>query len=225
MFDRTLQLSSNQFYPEHSGKSLIALHHTVGGGAGSTFRWWQHEDPRRIGTAFIVDRDGTVFEVFPPTCWAYHLGVKDQEIERRSIGVEIASEGGLKEVYEGGDSHLYAFDGQKYLGRSWELLESGRVVRLDEPWRGYRWFDAYEPAQVDAVCQLVVWLCDEFGIPKRLPEPKDLVGSADLRRWLTYAGVLHHAMLRRDKSDLHPGFAFERLRRELAGSGYHRYQQ
>jgi hypothetical protein len=30
-------------------------------------------------------------------------------------------------------------------------------------------------------------------------------------KWFDFRGVIHHAMIHKDKSDLHPGFPFERL--------------
>jgi hypothetical protein len=46
-----------------------------------------------------VERDGTVFEVFDPRFWAFHLGLAGTggRVDRRSIGIEIASEGWLEE--------------------------------------------------------------------------------------------------------------------------------
>ena len=51
-------------------------------------------NPNRIATAYIVERDGTIFEVFDPRHWAFHLGLKGSQgqVDRRSIGIEIASE-------------------------------------------------------------------------------------------------------------------------------------
>ncbi len=41
------------------------LHHTAGGSARSTFNYW-NGNATRIATAYIVERDGTIFEVFDP---------------------------------------------------------------------------------------------------------------------------------------------------------------
>ena len=83
--DRSLRLSDDMYYRQETKKSLIVLHHTVGGTAQSTIKYWD-TDPRHIATAYVVSRGGTVFEVFDPKYWAWHLGVKDRDIEKRSIG-------------------------------------------------------------------------------------------------------------------------------------------
>ncbi|MEE9598565.1 MAG: N-acetylmuramoyl-L-alanine amidase, partial [Acidiferrobacterales bacterium] len=186
--DHSLRLRDEQFYLEAQSKSLIVLHHTVGGSAASTVRWW-NADARRIATSYIVERDGTIFKTFPPQCWAWHLGVKDRGLEKRSIGIELASEGGL----ELREDALYAF-GTRRLGLARGLAEIGRVVQVKDGWRGFQWFDAYEPAQQTATIELVCWLCEKFDILPRVPDLADLYAPADLRRWYGWEGVIHHAM-------------------------------
>lgn len=213
--NKSWRLDPGEYKPQASQKDLICLHHTVGGTAWSTFAWWR-QDPRAIATAYIVARDGIIYEVFPPDCWAWHLGVKDEKIERRSIGIELASEGGLTCRREDGTYQLYAFDGKRKLGAAAHLKRTNQAVRFDDPWRGYRWFDTYEPAQIQSTIALVLHLCERFNIPKKIPTPEECRSpQADLRRWFHHSGVLHHAMLRQDKSDLHPAFPFETLRTTL----------
>ena len=207
--DRSLRLEPDQYKPDVEEKSLIVLHHTVGGSAESTYRWWV-DDVRPIGTAYIVARDGTVYEVFPPKQWAWHLGIKSEETERRSIGIELASEGALRMKPRGGGKVLYAFKLKRRLGVAATLLAEGRVVRLERPWRGFRWFDAYDEKQVNSTNRLVAYLCQMYGVACELPPTLDLVGPADVRKWIGWEGVLHHAILRPDKTDLNPSFPWER---------------
>jgi N-acetyl-anhydromuramyl-L-alanine amidase AmpD len=211
---RSFRLTDDQYHADPQTKNLIVLHHTVGGSAKGTIKYWQ-EDPRRIATAYLVERDGTVYEVFPPECWANHLGCKDLGLERRSIGIELASEGGLTIKAEGQNLVAYTALGAP-LGLARELLRTKRVVRLDAPYRGFQWFDAYEPTMVDATITLVLELCSRFRIPRRIPSPAEWRGVGDLRKWFGYQGVLHHALLRPDKSDLHPLFPVEALQADLA---------
>jgi N-acetyl-anhydromuramyl-L-alanine amidase AmpD len=185
------------------------LHHTVGGSALSSIRWWR-DDPRVVGTAYIIERDGTVYETFPPQCWAWHIGIKDARIEQRSIGIELASEGGLIEQ----DGKLWAFagpsQGGKLLGNADTLLGAGRVLKLTAPYRGFTWFDSYDEPQVTAAIALVDDLCTRFSVPRVLPVAVSQP-SGDFRPYFAFEGVVHHAMMRKDKSDLHPGFAYSRL--------------
>lgn len=197
VINKTMQLPAGQFFPPAGAKTGIAIHHTVGGSAASTFRWWL-EDDDLVGTAYIIDRDGTVFEVFDPRAWAWQFGLpwartKKIKFEQRFIGIELASEGGLKEV----DGKLYCFDrvSPKTLKPREEAFDFGQV------YRGYRYFDRYEEAQVVALLGVIDSLCNQFGIKRQAPSRFfELYGEplAD------FEGIIGHTMVRQDKSDPAP---------------------
>lgn len=217
-----LQLDPEQYYPGAYEKSLVFLHHTVGGTAASTFRHW-NGNRVRVGTAYQVARDGEVFQHFPAKAWAWSLGVSNPKLavhlsrpeavmlQRRTIDIELSSYGALLEK----DGKLWAFPwNPQPLGEIDDLIADGTAVHFPEGWRGYHYFATYTGEQWEACTELVDQLCEEHPIPRILPATEDLVGPADLARWQDYQGVLHHAMVRPDKSDLHPGadwlkFAFE----------------
>ncbi|MCU1286776.1 MAG: hypothetical protein JWO13_3126 [Acidobacteriales bacterium] len=196
-----LRLPSTEYFNAPQKKDLIVLHHTVGGSAKSTFAYWR-TDPEHIGTAYIVERDGTIFEVFPPECWAYHLGLKigpKGVMDKRSIGIEIASEGALLE--RGGK--YYAF------GRMAEQTQfAGPRFDNKTVWRDYRYFAEYTPQAIDSVCQLVDKLLTQFSIARQTPASRL---DCNLAGYRNYKGVLTHCQLRADKTDCHPGFAWDQL--------------
>lgn len=211
--DRSLRLPAGQFMPPAVPKTGICIHHTVGGSVRSTFDWWLN-DGQQVGTAFIIERDGRVHEVFPPEAWAWQFGLKwpagrKIAFEQRFIGIELASEGGLKEC----DGKLYCFD------RVSPRCEKQRSAALDcgRDYRGYRFFDAYEPAQVDSLVKLVDELLTRFAIPRRRPaKPLDFHGE-ELEK---FNGVIGHAMVRADKSDPIPDEAlWRRLADEIGVKG------
>ncbi len=223
--DRSLSLSPDQYYATERTKSLVCLHHTVGGSAKSTFKYWQGND-ENVGTAFQVARGGTVFQHFAPHGYAYQYGLRassrtrslvsseeSRDFERRSIGIELSSEGALVER----NDELYAFpwrpeSSQKHLGNANELLTLGTVVHYPAGWRGWEWFDAYDPVQIDRTIALVNYLCGLYRIPRKaVPREVAFAVEPETRLYLSYKGVIHHAMVRPDKSDLHPGFPWERL--------------
>ncbi len=207
--DRSLRLPANQFMPPAAQKTGICIHHTVGGSARSTFDWWLN-DGQQVGTAYIIERDGRVHEVFPPEAWAWQFGLKwpsSRKIafEQRFIGIELASEGGLKES----DGKLYCFD------RISPRCEKNRADAFDcgRLYRGYRYFDNYERAQVDSLIRLMDDLLTRFAIPRRRPaSPLDFHGEV-LEK---FTGVIGHAMIRNDKSDPNPDDAlWRRLEAEI----------
>ncbi len=192
--DRNLRLPETEYFPTREEKSGICLHHTVGGSARSTFQWWV-QDGQMVGTAYLIARDGTVHEVFDPQHWAYQFGLRWPRarkiaFEKRFIGIEIASEGGLIE-HEG---ELYCFD------RISPRTRKSRDEAFDygQDYRGYRYFDKYEPAQVDSLVELLNHLCDTFDIPRQAPSKFfDFYGD----RLKHFKGIIGHTMVRRDKTD------------------------
>lgn len=185
---------------------MVLLHHTAGGSARSTFQWWL-TDPKPIGTAYLIARDGTVHEVFPPECWAYHLGYGRRRDEKRSIGIELASEGALTE--RGGK--LYCFDRVSERTRY-----RGRVFDLGRSWRGYQYYAAYTPAQITATIWMVKWLIWNLSIPPVVQRSVRTGRAArfDVKHRLRQ-GIIAHAHVRADKTDVHPGFDWDRLVNEL----------
>ena len=201
--DRSLRLPEDQVFPPAMTKSGIAIHHTVGGSALSTFNHWLKDRTkagknRVVGTAYIIDRDGTVFEVFEPTAWAFQFGLEwssrqQRRFEQRFIGIELASEGALLEHL----GKLYCFDriSEKTLKPRDEVYDHGSA------YRGYRYFDLYEPVQIDRLVHLINYLCESRSIKRRVPYPPlDYYGE----RLAHFKGVIGHAMVRRDKSDPAP---------------------
>jgi hypothetical protein len=214
--DKSLRLPESEYFAQPQVKSGIALHHTVCDSARTTLDMWRRDKaasgaPRRVATAYVIDIDGTIFEAFEPTGWAYQFGLSWRDAERmrfekRFIGIEITSEGGLTE-HEG---RLYAYDkiSPVFEKQADEALDAGT------PYRGYRWFDRYEPEQLEALGRLVDDLCTRFSIPRIYPERPFLYYGNALQ---SFEGVIGHAMVRADKSDPAPDPRLWQTLREMAG--------
>lgn len=223
--DTSLRLPETQYYPGDFPKKRLGLHHTVGGSAASTYDWWMKDKTkqgkeRRVGTAYQIPRGGgTVYEHFPPAAmaWAWGLEGLDRPArtawERATLNIELSSEGGLQER----EGHLYAF-GSKNLGEARKLLKAGKVVHFPAGWRGFEWFDEYDEGQLETLYHLIAFAVSNHSIARQLP-PLDVIrGDADPAGFMDFEGILPHTVMRSDKSDLHPGFPWERLQ-ELLGNG------
>jgi N-acetyl-anhydromuramyl-L-alanine amidase AmpD len=201
--NRQWRLTDEQYFKEETHKTQIVLHHTVGGSAKSTFDYWQ-SNPDRIATAYIIERDGTIYEVFDPLYWAHHLGLKVAKnvvYNKASIGIELASEGGLTLK----DGWLYAFDGKKKLYQT-TASDVLKYYKFAEPFRGFTYFDAYDAPQVAAAIALVKHLCEQFNIPKVVSNTFDFSP-----KWMEFKGIITHVNVREDKSDLCPGWSWDAL--------------
>lgn len=220
-------------------KTQLYLHHTVGGSAISTYNYWEGKT-NRVATAYIIERDGTIYEVFDPHYWAWHLGLKTASntiANKQSIGIEIASEGALRSGAELNNSlaangqpdrfengMLYAFDIDPARDDTGKLLPASqwykhakRLYNISTdgakyvdfpvplgPFRGYTYFDTYDPKQVISTNWLVNQLCDQFNIPKVLVTGDRFRFDASLITG--FSGVLTHTNVRQDKSDLCPSW-------------------
>jgi len=74
--DRNLTLPESEYFAEPQAKSGIALHHTVCDDAHTTVSLWRADKtaagtPRHVATVYVIDRDGTVFELFDPAAWRF----------------------------------------------------------------------------------------------------------------------------------------------------------
>ena len=200
---KNLRLSETEYFPGIQEKSGIAIHHTVSASAAQTFDLWRADRapdgrPSLIATAYIIEPDGTIYEVFDPAAWAWQFGLGWSDtpriaFEKRFIGIELVSEGGLREVR----GLLYAYD--RVAPET--LKPASGAYDAGQPWRGYRWFDRYERPQLNALGDLVGMLCRQFQIPRQYPDqPFEYYGDA-LR---SFKGVIGHTMVRPDKSDPAP---------------------
>ena len=194
-----LRLPSRQYVGQVFPKNRIVLHHTVGGTAKSTADYWK-ETGDRVATAFIIERDGVIYQCFDPKYWAYHSGTGSSDADNaRSIGIELASEGALIEKA----GALYKFN-----ARRGNEVHRSTVYDNKVPYRGYRYFDTYDEPQVQASIELVAYLLKLFPTIAQ-QTPKDHTGY--LPNWKNFSGVVSHTHLRSDKSDVHPGYPWERL--------------
>ena len=198
---RTSRLPAGEFINAKIKKTGICVHHTVGGSALSTFDYWR-TDPRRVGTAYIIERDGKIYEVFDPEYWAFQFGLSSSAgwtnderyaFEGRFIGIELASEGGL---IESGDN-LYCFE--RVSPRT--LKNKNEAFDFGSQYRGFRYFDKYEPAQVDSLINLIKDLLGKFNIEKKVPKDKLAYYGKKLKN---FNGIIGHTMVRSDKSDPAP---------------------
>ncbi len=201
------------YVAEHTIKKQITVHHTVGGTAISSINYWNTEN-NGIGCPYIIERDGTIYQLFDPTLgWIYHLGIalddkrcsftpgikySKGELDKLSIGIELASEGGLYSK----DNKLYNFKiGNEYKG--------SKYIKLDNPWRGFQYFDQYEDVQLQALANLINYLLNKFPtINRTVLTTYDTVSLEFLK---TFSGVNTHYHFRKDKTDVNLAFSWEHL--------------
>ena len=200
-------LSVKEYIPNIVEKDLIVLHFTAGQSAKSAFITWA-QNPIRVATSYLVDPDGSIYELFDPAQWAFHLGIKgtNGRHDKRSIGVEIANVGPLKPAPNNANQLNW-----------WPNDWGTRWCRRDEvskyteaSYRGIDFFATFPNDQIDATGALVRHLCERFNIPKKIPGGLRRT-AFELPHFSKFKGVASHQNFRKDKWDVGPAFDWDRL--------------
>lgn len=192
------ELSSGQYFKAVYQKTNIVLHHTVSSTAMSALSWWEITQ-ERIGTAFVIDKDGTIYQAFDPKYWAHHLGLKSNrniDLNRRSIGIELVNEGPILKS----ESGKY----WNFTGGAKKVPYKGKTI--DFRWRGFDTWAVYTEAQYKALDSLLPHLVDKFKMNASFYDGMDFNPVAPDK-----ATIYSHRNVRPDKTDLSPAFNFEML--------------
>ena len=190
-------IGTKNYICEARVKKQIYLHHTVSSTATSTIDWFK-QLKYKVSTAFVVDKDGTIYQLFDPNYWAWHLGNYASEYDNaQSIGIEIVNEGALST-----NTGTLKWEYGNY---------NNEPFTLDKPWRGYTMFAPYTTKQVEAVAGLIRYLCNKFSIRR------EVINNFDFNKNLlgSYSGVLFHCNVHDGKTDISPAFPIEKLRKKI----------
>lgn len=185
----------NLCYKDVVQKKAIVLHHTVSSNVEGVLKWWEQRAKSTdsiISTAYVIDFDGTVYEVFDPKYWAYHTGI-GASYDRRSIGIEFVNEGPL--VMKSDNTLLTTFG----------FYRRSDYYKHPVLWRGYQYFASYPKEQVIAGAKLVRMLCERFGITFAV-YPDLFTYSDDAK---DYNGIVAHCTIRKDKTDVSVAFPLD----------------
>jgi N-acetyl-anhydromuramyl-L-alanine amidase AmpD len=193
------RLSKDQFLQEEHKKKQIYLHHTAGGGNPIAVAKYFEQKEGKVATAFVIGEKGTIVQLFSSKHWAYHLGLKPevfsdmgityQSLDKISIGIEICNYGPLKKQ----NGYFVNYVG----GR----VDRSQVTELNGKYKGHIFWQKYTDAQIESTRQLLVYLCDTYGISKQY---FDSIFDIDKRALKGENGIFTHNSVRHDKSDIYP---------------------
>jgi len=187
-------------------KERVVLHFTTGYIRGDV---WMLTKPKpdpatRVSVAFIMARDGNIYNLFNSRYWAYHLGPTavggNTPMSRSSIGVEISNIGPLVPQ-----------------GQSLTTTTSQDVYcHLSEPiyyrrasYRGFNYYASFTEAQYNSLITLLRYLTVRFNIPRRfLPLASRYETRNDIPN---FRGIVSHVNFRTDKFDIGPAFEWDRV--------------
>ncbi len=206
-------LAADQYFPEDCSalKKQIVLHHTAGGASPVNVVYGWQFNTERVGTAFVIGgkpsnndthKDGEIFQAFGSKYYAWHLAfskstnkvpaiyhssIKETEIAKASIGIEICNWGQLVEDAKG--------NFRNYVNG---IIPPDDVVKLATPFRGFLYYHKYSDAQLASVKDLVIYLCDKYNIPKTYNAD---MFDISVKALDGTAGIWSHVSYRSDKND------------------------
>lgn len=230
----------NQYYRDEKSKIQIVLHHTVSGdktGVGGDIKWWRDKG-EKIATAFIISRQGDIYQLFNSSYWAKHLGIpqkfineqqttkSNSELDKMSIGIEIDSWGGLKQRNDG---IWYSDKNEKLYEPNIQFYNKSN--NFPKGFRGFYAFEKYTQKQINAVRDLILSLVNsKFGEENiSLTYNEDMwdltnkdIGCPNVSKNALNgnSGIWTHVSYRADKSDCHPQPELINMLKNLKGNVY-----
>lgn len=183
----------DKYYKEIYPKKQVVLHHTVSGPGirGDLVTWAKYKS--QIGVCIIIDRDGTMHQLFPSKYWAYHLGVHGKYLDKHSIAIELDNWGQLTKKSDG----YYTIYGNRV---------EVPVTYYEEGFRGQNYFESYTDEQLESVAGLLKLWNERYDIP--LDYKEDMWDVSD-RALAGDPGIWTHVSYRpypsrHNKWDCHP---------------------
>lgn len=205
----TYRAVPGDFYTETYRKKRIILHYT----AGSSVSGAAAELLKRNGicVAYIIDKNGEIYEFFNPIYWAYSLGVQDPNytkghFEWESIAIEHVNEGPL--TYDGTNYYWWP--------NNWSTPYYGPTINYS--FRGFNYFPTFPQEQLQSSFALVNAICTDFNIPKQIPPPEKVL-EYDLAFYDTFEGISSHQNYRASgKWDIGPAYDWIGLNNSLSSN-------
>jgi hypothetical protein len=204
---KVLDFPLSDYFQEEFPKKQIVLHHTISGnGVTGDVKTWEDDDAV-VGTAIIVDHDGTPYQLFSSKYWTWHLGIGNKLRDSQSIGIEIDNWGWLIP----GDGTVKKFgnppkDVYTKVGKYYAYY--GNVVDVamqyyPNGFRGYNYYQKYTNEQIRTVGELLLFWKQKYSIPLTYHEQMWDVSQEALSG---VPGVWTHVSYRpaNAKTDLHP---------------------
>lgn len=193
----------SQYMQEKTAKNQIVLHHTVGASAQSSINTWL-QDPQRVCTHFIIDRDGTAYQLFSLDHWGYHLYVASpgnkidiefkknaSRYDKASIGIELCNFGPLT-VRNNRYSNIYN-----------QPIDQDDVIKLD--FRGYQYWEKYDPRQIESLRKVLLELLGIYdNIRLALLDDYSVIFDINRNALKQKDGIYSHVCYRTTKSDCFP---------------------
>ena len=207
------------YYPTEYTKQRIVLHYTAGNTRSDIMSLTRQD--YHVSVAFVVARDGTIYQLHPSKYWSGHLGAgignqgTGNREDKASIGIEISNYGYLVPR----DGHLetiYSRLKDKSTGKIGPVdlycsqTQSEAYTKIDTPFRDQQYYATFTPEQLESTIILLRFLTAKYQIPRQfLNKEKRFATTNDV---VNFKGIVTHVNYRSSgKWDIGPAFDWDKL--------------
>jgi N-acetyl-anhydromuramyl-L-alanine amidase AmpD len=196
-------------------KKRIVLHFTAGNLSGGMNALTTQD--RRVSVAFVLARDGTIYQLFPSKYWSGHIGAgignagTNNAQDKVTVGIEIINYGYLVER-NGILETIYSRtpENPNRVDLFCPLSQTEAYQKLETPFRDQKYYASYTPQQYDSLIILLRFLTKKYNIPRQfLDETKRFLPTQDV---LSFEGIVSHVNYRTSgKWDIGPAFDWKQV--------------
>jgi N-acetylmuramoyl-L-alanine amidase len=162
-----------------------------------------------LSVPFLLGRNGTVYNLFPTSRWAYHLGpgaVGGNRVRSpATLGIELSNVGPLTRS----NDHLVLGSSATTAPHTYCALDEQHAY-VEASFRGYTHYATFTDAQIDALAVTLRYLLATYDIPARFLHPSQRYET--LANVPSFRGIVTHVNYRSSKKvDLGPAFRWKQL--------------
>ena len=209
------------YYKTETAKTCIVLHSTAGVLRSDLASLTKKDN--HVSVPYIIARNGTIYELFDPKYWSYHLGkgsVGGNSVNsKRSIGIELSNYGPLT---KNGNELETIYSRIDYIDKNGKSKKTKKDVYcldsetehytvVEDGFRDKKYFASFTKAQYEALDELLDYLCTEYNIPREfIPYDKRFDVFPNSTDAKTFTGICSHVNFRKSgKWDLGPDFEWD----------------
>ncbi len=210
---------SGYFHDVAYPKQRIVMHFTAGNLRGDMSTLTRQDF--HVSVAFVIARDGTIYQLFPSKFWSGHLGKgvgndgTGNAQDKATIGIELSNYGFLTE-HQGNLETIYSRQVDPATGKTGpadvycSLSDEDAYQKLNVPFRGQVYYPTHTQAQYESLIVLLRYLTAAFNIPRAfLPEATRFQTTNDV---LNFKGIVSHINYRPSgKWDIGPAFDWQQV--------------
>lgn len=209
------EFPENQYYKEHTHKTIIDWHHMASGESlVGDINWWL-ANSERVATCCGIERSGNIGTMFSSKYWAHAKGIKIKEFDKFKIPrIYKTKSNGKRYVANNEILNQKAIQceidswgrlnkkGQSYYSWTNKKIDSGLVQFYQNGFKGQHYFEKYTDEQIRTAEKLMIYWRDKYNID--ISYKGDIIFEQNKRALSGESGVWTHGSYRRDKDDVHP---------------------